>query len=173
MSTPANKIKTAPRSTLTMEDLRDFIENEADLLDEQRFDEWVALYAEDAVYWAPAKPDQTNWLDHVSLFYDDKHTMKTRVQRLKHPMIHCQDPKSNCIRVLSNFKFEWASDDGNEYRVRSKFLMLEDRQGADRRVFGGRYTHTLRRTGAGLEIVLKKVELTNCDQRFPMLTQPF
>jgi benzoate/toluate 1,2-dioxygenase beta subunit len=57
--------------------------------------------------------------------------------------------------------------------VRSKFLMLEDRPGAERRFFGGRLTHTLRHTGEGLRIVLKKVELTNCDQAFPMLTQPF
>ncbi len=173
MSTPATRIKSAPRTALTMDELRDFIENEADLLDEQRFDEWLALYADDAVYWAPAKPAQSSWLDHVSLFYDDKHIMKTRIQRLKHPMIHCQDPKSNCVRVLSNFKVEWASDDGEQYRVRSKFIMLEDRPGADRRFYGGRYTHTLRRTQDSVEIVLKKVEITNCDHAFPMLTQPF
>lgn len=172
MST-ATKIKQAPRAAFTLDELRDFIENEADLLDEQRFDDWAALYAEDAVYWAPASREQTSWLNHVSLFYDDKHTIKIRIQRLKHPMIHCQEPKSACVRVLSNFKVEWASDDGDEYRVRSKFIMLEDRPGADRRWFGGRYIHTLRRSGDGLQIVLKKVELTNCDQTFPMLTQPF
>ena len=79
----------------------------------------------------------------------------------------------DCVRVLSNFRIEWMSADGNEYRVRSKFLMLEDRVGAERRFYGGRYTHTLRRAGDGLQIVLKKVEITNCDQSFPMLTQPF
>lgn len=172
MST-ATLMKPAARAALTLDELRDFIEHEAELLDEQRFDDWSALYADDAVYWAPAARDQSNWLDHVSLFYDDKHTMKTRIQRLNHPMIHCQDPKSTCVRVLSNFKLEWMADDGSEYRVRSKFLMLEDRPGAERRFFGGRLTHTLRRTGDGLQIALKKVELTNCDQSFPMLTQPF
>ena len=173
MTTSATNIKSLPRTTLTLEHLRDFIENEADLLDEQRFDDWAALYADDAVYWAPAVRGQTSWLHHVSLFYDNKHTMNTRIQRLNHPMIHCQEPKSNCVRVLSNFKVEWASDDGNEYRVRSKFIMLEDRPGADRRFYGGRYIHTLRRSENSLQIVLKKVEITNCDQSFPMLTQPF
>ena len=172
MST-ATLMKPAAQAALTIDPLRDFIEQEAELLDEQRFDDWAALYAEDAIYWAPAARDQASWLDHVSLFYDDKHTMKTRIQRLKHPMIHCQDPRSTCVRVLSNFKLEWMADDASEYRVRSKFLMLEDRPGAERRFFGGRLTHTLRRTGEGLRIVLKKVELTNCDQAFPMLTQPF
>jgi benzoate/toluate 1,2-dioxygenase beta subunit len=173
MTTSATKIKTAPRTTLTLDDLRSFIEDEADLLDEQRFDDWASLYAEDAIYWAPAARGQQSGLTHVSLFYDDKHTMKTRIRRLNHPMIHCQDPKSSCVRVLSNFKVEWASDDGNEYRVRSKFIMIEDRPGADRRFYGGRYIHTLRREADSLQIVLKKVEITNCDQSFPMLTQPF
>lgn len=165
--------RPAESAALSLEELRDFIEHEAELLDEQRFDDWAALYADDAVYWAPAARDQSSWLNHVSLLYDDKHTIKIRVQRLNHPMIHCQDPRSTCVRVLSNFKLDWASDDGDQYRVRSKFIMLEDRPGADRRFFGGRLTHTLRRCGDRLEIVLKKVELTNCDQAFPMLTQPF
>lgn len=173
MTTTATKLKSEPRKDFTLEELREFIENEAELLDEQRFDDWLALYAEDAVYWAPAKRDQQSPLTHVSLFYDERHTMTTRVARLNHPMIHCQSPKSTCVRVLSNFRLERLSSDGNEYVVKSKFIMLEDRPGADRRYFGGRYQHTLRRKGDGLEIVMKRVDITNCDQSFPALTQPF
>lgn len=169
----ATPLKSRPRSAFTLEELRDFIENEAELLDEQRFDDWLALYAEDAVYWVPARRGQDDPLTHVSLFYDDRHTMKTRVERLKHPMIHCQTPKSACVRVLSNFRLERMSADAGEYLVRSKFIMLEDRPGTERRTFGGRYLHTLRRKDDGLEIVMKRVELTNCDQSFPALTQPF
>lgn len=168
-----NTIKAATRRKPTLDDLRDFIEAEAELLDEQRFDDWCALFAEDGIYWAPARHDQESWLNHVSLFYDEKHTLKTRVTRLNHPDIHCQQPKSQCVRVLSSFRLESSSDDANEYRIRSKFIMLEDRFGADRRFYGGTYRHTLRCKGAGLEIVLKRVDLTNCDQTFPMLTQPF
>jgi 3-phenylpropionate/cinnamic acid dioxygenase small subunit len=159
--------------TINDSKLREFIEHEADLLDEQRFDEWYELYTDDAVYWVPAAHGQESWLNHVSLFYDEKHTIKTRIDRLKHPMMHCQDPKSNCVRVVSNVKLDSVSEDGNEYRVRSKFIMLEDRPGAERRFFGGRYLHTLRRQGDALKIVQKRVDLTNCDQSFPTLTQPF
>ncbi|OVZ64871.1 phenoxybenzoate dioxygenase [Pigmentiphaga sp. NML080357] len=157
----------------TLEELRDFIEHEAELLDERRFDEWLDLYSEDAVYWVPAAHGQQDWTSHVSLYYDEKHTMRTRVTRLKHPMIHCQDPPSATVRVLSNFKLAPAGDTGGEYRVHSKFIMLEDRVGADRRVFGGRYLHTLRQEDRRLRIVQKRVQLTNCDQSFPLLTQPF
>lgn len=150
-----------------------FVENEADLLDTQRFDEWCALYADDGAYWVPANRKQKDWLTHVSLYYDEKHTMKTRVQRLQHPMIHCQEPASHCVRVVSNVRIETVSDDGNECTVRSKFIMLEDRVGAERRVYGGSYTHRLRREGDAFRIVLKRVDLTNCNATLPMLTQPF
>lgn len=155
-----------------IEELRQFIEHEADLLDEQRFDDWQELYADDAVYWAPASHTQESWLNHVSLFYDEKHTIKTRVDRLKHPLLHCQDPKSHCVRVVSNVRLLETLPDA-QCRVRSKFVMLEDRPGVEQRVFGGRYTHTIRREGTKLRIVLKRVDLTNCDQSFPTLTQPF
>ncbi|MDB5726838.1 MAG: phenoxybenzoate dioxygenase [Noviherbaspirillum sp.] len=173
MTTTLTSRKPAARAALNLDQLREFIENEADLLDEQRYDDWYAQYADDGVYWVPALHGQESWTNHVSLYYDEKHMMKTRVQRLKHPMLHCQEPGSRCVRVLSNFRLEWAADDGSEYRVRSKFIMLEDRAGADRRFFGGRYVHTLRRGLDDLKIVLKRVELTNCDQSFPLLTQPF
>ncbi|MDX3906079.1 MAG: aromatic-ring-hydroxylating dioxygenase subunit beta [Pigmentiphaga sp.] len=156
-----------------LEELRDFVEHEAELLDARRFDEWLDLYCEDAVYWVPAAHGQPDWTSHVSLYYDEKHTMKTRVTRLKHPMIHCQDPPSATVRVLSNFKLESVDDTGAQYCIRSKFIMLEDRMGAERRLFGGHYLHTLRREGGQLRIAQKRVLLTNCDQSFPLLTQPF
>jgi benzoate/toluate 1,2-dioxygenase beta subunit len=156
----------------SLEALRHFIEHEADLLDEQRFEEWYDLYTDDAVYWVPAAPDQESWLRHVSLFYDDKHTMKVRIDRLKHPKIHCQTPKSRCVRVISNVRLDDMTDAG-ECLVRSKFVMIEDRPEAERRFFGGRCSHTLRREGDDFRIALKRVDLTNCDHSFPMLTQPF
>lgn len=170
--TNANLKASAPQA-FSLEALRTFIDHEADLLDSRRFEEWADLFAEDGKYWAPAQPGQESPSTHVSLFYDEKIHIQTRIRRLLHPKLHCQDPKSNCVRVISNFALEWISDDGGECRVRSKFIMLEDRPGADRRVYGGRYTHTVRRRGDGFEIVLKRADITNCDQSFPMLTQPF
>ena len=172
MSTTAEARIAAGSKVVSLDALRRFIEHEADLLDERRFDEWCELYTEDAAYWVPANPGQESWLDHVSLFYDDKATMRTRVQRLQHPRIHCQSPPSHCVRVVSGVKLEEVTAAG-AWLVRSKFVMLEDRPGAPQRVFGGRYSHTIVQEGDRLRIRLKRVDLTNCDQSFPMLTQPF
>jgi 3-phenylpropionate/cinnamic acid dioxygenase small subunit len=163
----------AQTSNLQFAELQEFIEHEANLLDEQRFDEWLELFAEDGFYWVPARPGQESPLTHVSLFYDDKPTLKIRVERLKHPNIHSQTPPSKTVRLVSNFKLAPQTGDPAERLVTSKFVLLEDRPGVERRLFGGRYTHRLRGGPGGLRIVSKRVDLTNCDQFFPSLTQPF
>lgn len=162
---------TPAGQALGLAPLREFIEHEAGLLDEGRFQAWYELFTEDGSYWAPAHPDQDDPFSHVSLFYDDKHTLKTRVTRLAHPQLHCQEPASRCVRVISSVRLEQAS--GADYKLSSRFIMIEDRVGAPQRLFGGRLLHHLREEGGQLRIVQKRVELTNCDQSFAMLTQPF
>ena len=41
------------------------------------------------------------------------------------------------------------------------------------RLFSGRVRHELRRDGSGYKIVLKKVELINCDDAFELIAVPF
>jgi 3-phenylpropionate/cinnamic acid dioxygenase small subunit len=167
------KSREAARPEPALDELQGFVENEARLLDGQRFEEWLDLFADDGVYWVPAKTEQQSPLSHVSLFYDNKPTLKVRIQRLRHPAMHSQIPKSQTVRLVANFRRERFDADPSLCLVRSKFIMFEDRPGHERRLFGGQYSHTLRRKAAGFEIVLKRVDLTNCDQTFSALTQPF
>ena len=76
MSVTAEARAAAGSNAVALDELRCFLEHEADLLDDRRFDEWCDLYTEDAIYWVPAAPEQESWHDHVSLFYDDKATMR-------------------------------------------------------------------------------------------------
>ena len=40
-------------ASVTRQDLIDFVVREAQLLDAKRFDEWNALFTDDAIYWMP------------------------------------------------------------------------------------------------------------------------
>jgi 3-phenylpropionate/cinnamic acid dioxygenase small subunit len=40
---------------LLKQEIEDFLYREADLLDERRYDEWLALLAEDVRYWMPMR----------------------------------------------------------------------------------------------------------------------
>ena len=61
-------------------DLVDFVFHEARLLDEKRFDEWFALFTDDARYWAPLTRGQPNGDTFPSLFYEDKLLLKLRIE---------------------------------------------------------------------------------------------
>jgi benzoate/toluate 1,2-dioxygenase beta subunit len=151
--------------------LEDFIVQEARLLDERRFRDWMALFAEDGTYWVPAVPDQKSPFDQASLFYDDRDLMKTRVDRLEHPRIHVQTPPSRTTHLVGNAIVEEADEAKGEYVVGSTVIMVEYRD-ETQRVFAGRQRHRLRREGTSFRIVQKRVDLINCDSAFEAMAVP-
>ena len=77
----------------------DFLVHEAALLDDGRFDAWLALFTDDACYWVPSEPNQTSPHETVSLIYDDRRLLETRVRRLASPRIYSQEPRSRRSRL--------------------------------------------------------------------------
>jgi len=148
-----------------------FLFEEARLLDERRFRDWMALFADDGTYWVPAVPNQESPFDQVSLFYDDRDLMKTRIDRLEHPRIHIQDPPSRTAHLIGNVILDEGDDARGEYTVSSTVIMVEYREEAQR-VFAGRQIHKLRRGAAGFRIVQKRVNLVNCDSAFEAMAVP-
>src|SRR5207248_6502832 len=118
----------------------DFLVHEASLLDDGRFDEWLALFTDDACYWVPSEPNQASPHDTVSLIYDDRRLLETRVRRLASPRIYSQEPRSRTSRMIGNLTIEENAADACV--VRSKFQLLEYRREAQR-IFGGTLRHRL------------------------------
>jgi ethylbenzene dioxygenase subunit beta len=148
-----------------------FLFEEARLLDTRRFRDWMALFTEDGTYWVPASAGQRSPLDQVSLFYDDRDLMKTRIDRLEHPRIHIQTPPSRTAHLVGNVMIDEADDAKGHYVVSSTVIMMEYRDD-QQRIFAGRQTHTLRRNGDGFCIVQKRVNLINCDSAFEAMAVP-
>jgi len=149
----------------------EFLIHEARLLDERRFRDWMALFADDGTYWVPAVPDQQSPFDQASLFYDDRDLMKTRIERLEHPRIHVQTPPSRTAHLIGNVAVENADEAKGEYVVGSTVIMVEHRDD-QQRVFAGRQRHRLRHDGASFRIAQKRVDLINCDAAFEAMAVP-
>lgn len=147
-----------------------FLIHEARLLDEARFDEWLALFAPDAWYWVPAEPGQSSPRDTISLIYDDRRLLETRVRRLASPRIYSQEPRSRTSRIIANITVEESAADA--CTVRSKFQLLEYRR-ETQRMFGGTCLHRLARAANGIQIAWKRVDLVNCDAPHEGLVVPF
>jgi 3-phenylpropionate/cinnamic acid dioxygenase small subunit len=162
---------TAGESVADRARLEEFLIHEARLLDERRFRDWMALFADDGTYWVPAVPEQQSPFDQASLFYDDRDLMRTRIERLEHPRIHVQTPPSRTAHLVGNVLVETVDEAKGEVVVGSTVIMVEYRD-EQQRVFAGRQHHRLRRDGASFRIVQKRVDLINCDSAFEAMAVP-
>ena len=144
-----------------------FIYYEAQLADEHRYDEWLALWTEDARYWAPSGRDEIDPQREISLIYDDWVRLQVRIARLKSGFAHAQEPKSRMRRLVSNIVIE--EEKNGEITAHSNFLLAELRRGKQD-IFAGRTMHRLRPQGDSFKIVAKKVLLINNDEYIDNLT---
>src|SRR5215831_12291409 len=166
--------RAAPRAAEALDLARceRFLLHEARLLDEGKFDDWLALFTPDAWYWVPSEPDQDNPHDTVSLIYDDRRLLETRVRRLSSPRIYSQEPRSRTSRIVANVTIEETAPDGQACTVRSKFQLLEYRRNAQT-PYAGTSFHRLVRAGDEVRIAWKRVDLVNCDAALEGLLVPF
>src|SRR5262245_36984058 len=169
--TPAasGKTKAAPLDAATCEA---FLVHEARLLDDARFHEWLALFTPDAWYWVPSQPNQASPRDVVSLIYDDRRLLETRVRRLASPRIYSQEPRSRTTRIIANVTIEEGGEDGRACITRSKFQIVEYRRDAQTSYGGTSFTRLIA-TDAGIRIAWKRVDLVNCDAALDGLVVPF
>jgi 3-phenylpropionate/cinnamic acid dioxygenase small subunit len=149
------------------------IHHEARLLDERRYTEWVALFADNARYWVPASPDQVSPRDGPSHFHDDIQVMQVRAHRLTNPRIFGAEPPPRTAHIISGITVD---ADNDLIVVGSSQIMLEyrNRDGfeADSRLFGGRVTHHLTKADNELKIVMKRVDLVNAEGPFNAMAAP-
>lgn len=149
-----------------------FLLREADLLDERRFEEWEQLFDDDGYYWVPSRAGQDNPWDEVSIFFDNKELMRTRITRLRHPRIHVEDPPVRALRLVGGIRLEPQAPAGVDVLVSSKLVMATYRL-SEQRIYAARCQHALRIRGPDFKIAWKKVMLVNCDDTFDALTVPF
>ena len=145
--------------------LIDFVYAEARMLDEQRFDDWLNLFTEDAYYWMPLAPGQQDPRLHASLLYEDKLLLRVRVERLAGARTYSQQPRSRSHHLLQQPSIERVDRDAGTCTLRSAFHYVETRLDTQT-LFAGWATHDLVTEGGALRIKLKRVDLVNCDAAF-------
>ena len=153
-------------TTVTPQDLIAFVVHEARLLDAKRFEEWNALFTDDAIYWVPLVPDQEDGINHTSHLYEDKLLRTLRVERLKSPRAFSQQPPSRCHHLLQTPGVESFEPESNRYVTRTEFHYTES-QGDELQFYVGTVFHHLTLQDGALRMTLKRVNLLNCDAALP------
>ncbi len=141
-------------------DVEDFLYREARLLDEHRYSEWGALWADDAIYWVPSNQDDYDPLLHISLIYDDREGIDSRIERLYSGALWSQDPPSRTRRLIGNIQID--EENGDEVMIYS-ILSLTELRRTDQRHYGGHINYKLRRDNGAFKMVMKKVCLVDND----------
>lgn len=167
MATPFRRNGADAAMAIDRNQVEQFLFHEAQLMDEHRCDEWLALWTEDALYWVPSNRDQIDPRREVSLIYDDWVRLQLRVSRLKSGFAHAQEPRSRMRRLISNIEIE--ETENGEIVAHSNFMLAELRRGKQD-LFAGRSTHRLRPQNGSLKMTSKKVLLVNNDEPIDNLT---
>jgi 3-phenylpropionate/cinnamic acid dioxygenase small subunit len=158
-------------------EVEQFLFREARLLDERRFDEWLALLTDDVRYWMAARSnryprrskaisilDPARYVeddmargDELAILDETKQTLIGRVRRLDTGMAWAEDPPSRTRHLISNV--ELASADGAAAEVCSNFIVYRSRGETEQDFYVGARRDRLRRAGGSWQIAERKVTL--------------
>lgn len=140
-----------------------FLLREASLMDNHKYEEWFALWANELLYWVPCNSDDVDPVRQVSIIYEKRTDLELRVWRLSGRYAHAQSPKSRLQRIVSNIEILPSS---GSLVVTSSFVLGEARM-RDEAILFGRCEHTLVPQGDSFFMSRKKVVLLNNDGRLP------
>jgi len=151
--------------SVTSEDLIDFIYDEVRMLDEGRYDEWLALWQTDGIYWMPLDYKQDDPINTTSLMHEDLFMLKLRVERLNGVRTFSQKPKSRCHHVIQR-PFIDEIDEDNGLFVTTTFMHYVETRLDEQQLLALTARHELVLVDDKLKIANKRVEILNCDAAF-------
>ena len=138
----------------------EFLYHEARLLDTQRYEEWLALYSQDATYWVPLEQGQKDAYASSSIIHDDRTLLELRVKQMRHPRAHARQPLARTVHQIGNVSV--LEEAAAELRVASTLTLIEFRN-EKQRLYGALVEHRLRRKDATFQIAHKRVDLVNSE----------
>lgn len=167
-------ISDSGRLTPELTDLREieqFLYREARYADEHDYDSWEALWTDDALYWVPVDGGNYDPRKHVSVIYDNRNRIHTRLEQLRTGKRYAQSPPSHLRRVVSNVEIlgtEEKSPGTNDTVVGANFVLYESKP-RGKEVWAGRYTYRLRVVNDEIKLSGKTVVLVDNAEALPTL----
>jgi biphenyl 2,3-dioxygenase beta subunit len=142
-----------------------FYYDEAALLDAHRYDQWLALFTDDANYFMPIRRTRMQReLDkeftqpgEMAFFSDTKTLLAGRVAKLKSGRSWAEDPPSRTRHLITNVRI--LRDDGRVLEVESNFHVYRTRLNSEENSWIGSRRDVLRRVEDSFQIADRKIFL--------------
>lgn len=153
-------------------EVEQFLYREARFADENDYDAWEALWTDDALYWVPADTVAYDPARQMSIIYDNRSRISTRLKQVRTGRRYAQAPPSHLRRLISNIEMlggRTNPEGSTDLEVGANFIVVESRPRGNH-VWGGRATYRLRRVSGELKLAYKLVRLVDADKPIPTLS---
>lgn len=151
---------------LLKEEVEEFLYHEVELLDDRRYEDWLALFTEDARYWMPMRRNvppgaadreftreglDVNWFD------EGKDTLGRRVKQILTGVHWAEEPPSRICHMISNVRILAA--ERSDVTVGCRFLVYRNRVETETDLLVGKREDVLRRVDGRFMIARRKIIL--------------
>jgi 3-phenylpropionate/cinnamic acid dioxygenase small subunit len=154
-------------------EVEQFYYEEAELLDDGRFTDWLDLFAEDLDYWMPTRTNRLRRQQALSIasrgeaaYYDEtKESLAWRIRRFDSGMAWAEDPPSRTRHLVTNVVVHHLNPDdlagftADDLEVRSAFLVYRNRLQREENIFAGSRVDILRRVEERFQVARRVILL--------------
>jgi 3-phenylpropionate/cinnamic acid dioxygenase small subunit len=156
---------------LLKEEIEAFLYQEAELLDERRYEAWLDLFTDDAHYFMPMRrnvphdePERefTRAGADVNWFDEGKDTLTRRVKQILTGIHWAEEPPSRICHLISNIQILATAPTGPapaEVTVKSRFLVYRNRVETETDFLVGKREDLLRRANGSWKIARRRIVL--------------
>jgi len=153
------------------QEIASFFYEEAELLDERRYPDWLALLADDVRYWMPMRRNVkfgdterefTREREDINWFDEGKETLTRRVRQIETGIHWAEEPHSRIAHMISNVQILGATPDvrePSEVQTKCRFLIYRNRVETETDLLVGKREDTLRRAGTSWQIARRRIIL--------------
>ena len=148
-----------------------FLYHEAELLDERRYEDWLALLADDVRYWMPMRRNVkfgelerefTREGQDINWFDEGKETLIRRVRQILTGVHWAEEPLSRLCHMVSNVQLLHVTPsvaEPAEVTVKCRFLVYRNRVETETDLLVGKRQDVLRRVNGAWQITQRKIIL--------------
>ena len=156
---------------LLKNEIEAFLFEEAEILDDRNFADWLDLLTDDIRYWMPMRRNvKSNEMDReftregqdINWFDEGKETLERRVNQILTGVHWAEEPLSRIRHLITNVQLLNATpsaSDPSEVSVRCRFLVYRNRVETETDFLIGKREDTLRKVNGDWKIAGRKITL--------------
>ena len=156
---------------LLKNEIEAFLFEEAEILDDRNFADWLDLLTDDIRYWMPMRRNvKSNEMDReftreghdINWFDEGKETLERRVNQILTGVHWAEEPLSRIRHLITNVQLLNATpsaSDPSEVSVRCRFLVYRNRVETETDFLIGKREDTLRKVNGDWRIAGRKITL--------------